>query len=73
MIKSGELKDIIRVIQTLRRVYIEKDASGKRLCASDEYLLNDAQRILRDEFSLVLNIQPEQVDSFIFKESGDTE
>lgn len=73
IINSGNPKDIIKVIKTLQRVQMEKEASGKRLSTSDEYLLNDAQRILHDEFALVLNIQPEQVDPFILKELDDME
>lgn len=68
IINSGNPKDIIRVIKTLKRIKLEKETSGKRLCAADEHLLNDALKILHDEFALVLNIQPEQVDPFIIKE-----
>ena len=71
IISSGSPKEIIRVIKTLHRVQIEKEANGKRLSTSDEYLLSDAERILQDEFALVLNIKPEQVDPFILKELDD--
>ena len=73
IISSGNPKEVIKVIKTLHRVQMEKEASGKRLSSSDECLLNDAKRILHDEFALVLNIRPEQVDPFILKELDDIE
>jgi CarD family transcriptional regulator len=73
IISSGNPRDIIKVIKTLQRVQMEKESNGKRLSTSDECLLNDAQRILHDEFALVLNIQPEQVHPFILKELDDIE
>ena len=65
VIVSGDRRNIIGVIRALyhRKTLLEKD--NKRLHVADERLLKDAERIIHDEFAVVLNIEPSEVSAFI--------
>lgn len=65
MLKSGDHRQIIRLIRTLYRRREEKAAEGKRLHQADERVLNEAQRLLHEEFAHVLDISPEDVVGYI--------
>ena len=41
---------------------------GKRLHIADERALKEGQRLIHDEFSYVLNIEPDEVGNFISAE-----
>ena len=43
-------------------------ASGRKPCASDEALLAQAERLLHQEFSYVLHMNPEETVAFIREE-----
>lgn len=65
IIKSNDRHAMIGIIKTL---YLRKEAlkaEKKKLRQSDERFLNEAENILYDEFSYVLNITKEQVVPFI--------
>lgn len=62
---AGERLTLLRLI---RRLYLHKQqlqAKGKHLRIGDEQLLRDAEKLLNDEFALVLNISQHEVPSFI--------
>ena len=40
-------------------------AKGKNLHQSDEAILKQAEKLLNDDFALVLDIKPENVNEFI--------
>jgi len=65
IIQSGDRKELIKLIRTLelRKETLTKE--GKKLHMSDELFMKNAERILYEEFSYVLNIKPEEVVPFI--------
>ena len=63
--------DRLQIIQLIRMLYLkqeEREEEGKRLYVSDERFMRDAEKILYEEFSHVLEITPEQVQPFILKQ-----
>lgn len=65
ILKSGNHADVIRLIKTLYLQREEKVAQGKRLHLSDERMLQEAQRLLHEEFAYVLAITPTEVVAYI--------
>ena len=65
IIHSGDRKNIIKLIRTLYLHKKEQIKNGKKLHMCDEEILKNATRLLHEEFSHVLNIEPEEVAPFI--------
>lgn len=68
MLKSGDHRQIIRLIKTLYLHRQQKAAEGKRLHLADERVMNEAERLLYEEFAHVLAIRPEDVVAYIEEE-----
>ncbi|MDD4545895.1 MAG: CarD family transcriptional regulator [Oscillospiraceae bacterium] len=68
ILKSGERKDLVRMIKSLCAHRETQKENGRKLHASDERILNEAQKLLYEEFAHVLKIEPEQVLSLILNE-----
>jgi CarD family transcriptional regulator len=65
ILTGGDRTDLIKLIKTLyAHEKIQKDV-GKRLHATDERFLKDAEKILYEEFAHVLNLTLDQVVPFI--------
>lgn len=65
ILTAGDRRDIVRLIRAL---YLRRQALvsvGKHLRTSDEQLLRDAEKLLNDEFALVLNIPQHEVPEYI--------
>lgn len=65
IIKSGDRGQIILVVRALYKHQRELTKHGKKLHLADERCLKDAERLIRDEFSIVLNIEPDMVGDYI--------
>lgn len=65
MIGQGDRRKLIKLIKTLYIHQNEMKAKGKSLHQSDEAILKQAEKLLNDEFALVLDIKPENVNEFI--------
>lgn len=68
ILKKGDTIALIKLIKTL---YLEKEKKkneGKKLYVGDEKIMSEAQRLLHEEFALVLNIKVDEVIPFIFGE-----
>ena len=69
ILKGGNRRDLIRMIKTL---YTRQQAllqnGKKKLRATDERFLKEAERVLHEEFAHVLNIQRDQVLPFILEQ-----
>ena len=65
LLACGDRSELVRHIKGLYERTERQKAVGKRLHACDERFLEDAQRILHDEFSVVLGIPRENVLSYI--------
>ena len=53
------------LIKTLYESRTGKAQTGKRMSASDEEALRDAERLLHHELAYVLKLEPDQVTSYI--------
>ena len=68
ILKNGDRAELIRMIKTLylhKKSQIEK---GKKMHVADERFLNEAEKLLHEEFAHVLHIKREQVLPFIFEQ-----
>lgn len=65
ILSSGDRTEIIKLIKVIYQHKEELKAIGKKLHASDEQFFKEAEKIIYDEFALVLNIRYEQVLPFI--------
>ncbi len=65
IISSGDRKACLVLLRTLHNHQESLSGTGKRLHIADERALKEAQRLIQDEFSVVLNIQPNEVADFI--------
>ena len=65
ILTAGDRKELLGMI---RMLYLHREAlngKGKRLRTNDEQMLRDAEKLLNDEFALVLNIKPREVPEYI--------
>ena len=65
LIAKGDRESIIRMIRSLRYHKNAQLASGRKFHVSDEGFLRDAEHLLSEEFSIVLNISPQEVSTYI--------
>lgn len=68
MIDEGDRRKIMLIIKTLYRHRIEQEEKGRKLHQADEFILKQAEKLLHDEFALVLDIKPEDVVPFIMEQ-----
>lgn len=65
ILTCGDRTSLVRLIRTL---YLRREALravGKHLRSGDDQLLRDAEKLLNDEFALVLNIPQHDVPEYI--------
>ena len=65
IITEGNHIELIKLIKAISFEKKEREANGKRLHASDERFLKDAETLLYGEFQYVLNLTHEQLLSYI--------
>lgn len=70
IIHSGDRAELMLLIRTLYNKRLARRSEGKRLHIADERFLNEAERLLHDEFSAVLGVKPEEVVDFIIERIG---
>ena len=63
--EKGDRTDIIRMIKTLFEKREELNTKGRRLRSTDEIAFQRAEKMIYDEFALVLDIKREDVVPFI--------
>lgn len=68
VIDEGDRSKIMLIIKTLHQHRIKQQEKGRRLHQPDEYILGQAEKLLYNEFALVLDIQPDEVVPFIMKQ-----
>jgi len=64
-LKTGECREWIKLIKTIYLEKKEKSAVGKKLMKSDEDIMKAAEKLLYEEFAVVLNISPDEVVTYI--------
>ena len=70
VISGGDRVELIRLIRQIRAHEQEQLGKGKRLHLSDERFLKEAEKMICEEFSLVLNIDRTEVLSRILRAVG---
>ena len=65
VLKSGDRGQILLSVRTLLMRRRSLSGAGKKLHITDERALRDAQRLLVDEFSYVLGLEPNQAEEYI--------
>lgn len=65
IISSGDRKRLLLMMRTLYNRRAQLSLSGKRLHISDERAFNEVQRLIFDEFSVVLSITQDDVINFL--------
>ncbi len=65
LINSGDRVALLQMIHTLHAHKKEQQALGRKFHLCDDNFLRDAEKLLNAEFSLVLGIQPNEVEEFI--------
>lgn len=68
ILSKGDPTEVMRVIRSLYQHQQMLKEQGKKLRQADERCFREAEKLLYDEFALVLNIQPEQVLPFILEQ-----
>lgn len=68
IIDEGDRSRIMLIIKTLYSHRKKQEEKGRRLHQADEYILKQAEKLLHNEFALVLDISPEEVVPFIMKQ-----
>lgn len=64
---SGDRTELTKMVRMLYVHRQKQYAKGRRLHASDEHFLKDAESLLFGEFALVLGIKPDEVPGYIDK------
>ena len=65
IIGKGDRKELMLLVRSLYNHKLNQEAIGKKFHASDERCLKDAQNLLHDEISYVLNLSPDEIAPFI--------
>lgn len=68
ILSRGDRMELIRAIKALYLHQQELQQKGRKLHVSDERFLKEAEKMLYDEFALVLNIREDEVLPFIMKQ-----
>jgi len=65
LIGSGDRVRLMQMVRSLYHHKREQAEAGKKFHLCDENFLRDAERLLTGEFSIVLNMEPEQVKQYL--------
>lgn len=65
IVQRGDRSELIQLVRTVYRHQKELSTAGKRLHLADERIMKEAERLLHEEFSVALEIAPDEVVPFI--------
>lgn len=68
ILARGDRSELVGMIKALYQHQQRQQAGGKHLHAADERFFRDAEKMLYDEFALVLKIKPDQVLPLIMEQ-----
>lgn len=68
IIAGGDGRKLVQIVKTLYMHQNDQKAKGRKLHLCDERFLKDAEKILYDEFALVLGLDRAQVLPFIMQQ-----
>ena len=61
IVKSGDRKETLRLIKCIKYHAVDIKDKGRKLHATDETAMKDAEKLILDEFSYVLNMEREKL------------
>ncbi len=67
ILKNGDRSDLVQLIKTLHTKRKEQIANGKKFRSSDEIVMKAAEKLLYNEFALILGIKPDEVARYILE------
>ncbi len=73
VLQRGDRGELIQIIKTLYHHQKDATSHGKKLHAADDAIMKKAEKMLYDEFALVLCIAPDEVVPFITEQIHCTE
>ncbi len=65
VISRGDCMELMRLVKTLNAHKEKQEERGKKLHACDDRYLKTAEKMINDEFALVLGIDPDQVQAYL--------
>lgn len=68
IIACGNRRELVQIIKALYTHQQQLQAKGKKLHAADERFFKEAEKLLYEEFAIVLDIKQEQVLPFILEQ-----
>lgn len=68
MIARGDRRELVKIIKALYTHQQQLQAKGKKLHVADERFFKEAEKLLYEEFAIVLNIKPEEVLPFLLEQ-----
>ncbi len=68
MLKSGQCEELIKLIRNIKFSKKYARSIGKKLPKSDSDIMKEAERLLTEEFAIILNIYPSEANSNILSQ-----
>ncbi|MBQ8757970.1 MAG: hypothetical protein IJZ48_06975 [Oscillospiraceae bacterium] len=65
LISSGDRQALLAMVRTLRLHKKRQLEQGKKFHQCDEFFLRDAEKLIRAEFSIVLDVPPAEVEDYL--------
>ena len=65
MLKSGQCEKLIKLIRSIdsNKEYVK--SIGKKSYQADNHIMKEAERLLNEEFAIILDISPDEITSYI--------
>lgn len=65
IITNGSQSDMLLVASCIYQNKKRRESCGKKLCSSDEHILQSLEKLIEDEFAYSLQLNGEQVEEYI--------
>lgn len=65
MLRSGECENLIKLVKSIYENKKNKSELGKKAYKGDEEIMKTAERLINEEFATILEISPDEVQSYI--------
>ena len=68
MLKSGQCEELIKLIKNIKFSKKYARSNDKKLYKSDKDIMKEAKRLLTEEVAIILNIYPNEANSYILSQ-----
>ena len=68
MLKSGQCEELIKLIKSIKFSKKYARSIGKKLEKPDRDIMKEAERLLTEEFAIILNVYPNEASSYILSQ-----